>query len=68
LINDTGGGLIFPEGDIGALAESIERLLNNPDEREALAQRGRQRVLEKYTWGRIAQRLADVLLEIGGRA
>jgi len=67
LINDTGGGIIFPEGDIGALAESIERLLNNPDEREVLARRGRQRVLEKYTWGHIAQKLADILLEIGGR-
>jgi len=67
LINDTGGGLIFPEGDVKALAENIERLLNNPVERELLAQRGRQQVLEKYTWGRIAQRVTDVLLEIGGR-
>ncbi len=68
LINDTGGGVIFPEGDIEALAESIEELLSNPGQREALAQRGRQAVLEKYTWRRVAQRLADVLLEIGGRA
>jgi len=68
LINDTGGGIIFPERDIEALAESIERLLSNPGQREALAQQGRQRVLEKYTWRRVAQRLADVLLEIGGKA
>jgi len=68
LINDTGGGLIFPEGDIEALAQTMDELLSNPGQREALAQRGRQRVLEKYTWSRIAQRVADVLLEIGGRA
>jgi len=68
LINDIGGGVIFPEGDIEALAESIDELLSNPGQREALGQRGRQGVLEKYTWRRVAQRLADVLLEIGGGA
>ncbi len=68
LINDTGGGIIFPEGDIEALAENIEQLLSNPGQREVLAKRGRQRVLEKYTWSRVAQRLADVLLEVGGRS
>ena len=68
LINDTGGGVIFPEGDIEAFAESLEQLLSNPGQRETLGQQGRQRVLEKYTWGRVAQRLAGALLEIGGRA
>jgi len=68
LINDTGGGLIFPEGDIEELADCIERLLNNPGQREALAQQGRQQVLEKYTWRRVAQILGDVLFEVAGSA
>jgi len=68
LIRDTGGGLIFPEGDIEQLAGCIGQLLDNPDLRQTLAERGRQQVLEKYTWRRVAQRLGDVLFDVGGRS
>ena len=39
-----GGGLVFPEGDIGALAERLRRLREQPVLRRELATRGRAAV------------------------
>jgi len=47
-------GLVFPEGDAAALREALRRLMASPDERVALAARGRERVLAHYTHARIA--------------
>ncbi len=41
LIGLTGGGVIFPEGDAGALASALEDLRARPEERERLARAGR---------------------------
>ncbi len=48
-------GLIVPEGDAQALAQAISRLRDHPEERIALAQKGRARVLANYTNEKIAQ-------------
>ncbi len=48
-------GLIVPEGDAGALAAAIERLLSEPDLRRNLSQIGKQRVDEHYSWDRVAE-------------
>ncbi|GAI94378.1 unnamed protein product, partial [marine sediment metagenome] len=64
LIEDTGGGLIFPEGDIGRLAECIQQLLSDPMEARELGRRGRERVLEKYTWEQTARQLREVFLQV----
>jgi len=64
LIEDTGGGLIFREGDPTDLAEKIQQLVENPGEAQALAQQGRQRVLEKYTWSQTARQLHQVLQQV----
>jgi glycosyltransferase involved in cell wall biosynthesis len=42
-------GLIFPEGDVEALASQLQRLHDDPQFRAELAARGRQRALEKYS-------------------
>ena len=51
-------GLVVPEGDVGALAEALRRLVSTPGLRTDLASRGRGRVLADYTNGIIARRLA----------
>ncbi len=47
-------GLIVPRGDERALAEAIERLLQNPAEREALGIAAQKRAQELFCWTRHA--------------
>jgi len=53
LIGDA--GLIFPEGDAGALRDCLARLLADADLQRELAARGRARVQAHYTQTRIAE-------------
>ena len=53
-------GLIFPEGDVGALRERMVRLMGNPELRAELSRRGRERVLSHFTQARIAAQTVDV--------
>jgi glycosyltransferase involved in cell wall biosynthesis len=53
-------GLIFPEGDVPALAAAIERLAANPALCAELGRRGRARVLANYTQAALARKYYDV--------
>ncbi|HVO71736.1 MAG TPA: glycosyltransferase, partial [Aggregatilineaceae bacterium] len=53
-------GLVFPEGDTGALADRLLQVLRSLDLRHDLAARGRQRVLERYTQAQVAAQTVDV--------
>ena len=52
LIGDA--GIVFPEGNESALRSALGRLMSEPELRNELGQRGRSRVLERYTQKRIA--------------
>jgi glycosyltransferase involved in cell wall biosynthesis len=54
------GGLIYPEGDIPALAAALGRLDADPALRADLGRRGRARVLEHYTQAALARRYYEV--------
>ncbi len=43
-------GIVVPAGNSEALAEGIARLLRDPAERARLADAGRRRILEKFSW------------------
>jgi glycosyltransferase involved in cell wall biosynthesis len=60
-------GLVFPEGDVGALREALRRLMASPGERAALAARGRWRILERYTDARIAQATHEIHRQVLGQ-
>lgn len=49
LIGKTGGGLVFPEGDITALAQRLEELRLDPQRRRDLAAVGRQTVEDLFS-------------------
>jgi len=53
-------GLVFPEGDVGALAAAIGRLAADPALRVDLARRGRARVIERYTQAALARQYYNV--------
>jgi len=57
-------GLIFPEGDVEALADAIGRLMRDEDLRRDLAHRGRERVLQHYTHQRIAEETVAIWREL----
>jgi glycosyltransferase involved in cell wall biosynthesis len=53
-------GLIYPEGDVHALAAALRRLADQPGLRLELARRGRERVLARYTQAALARQYYDI--------
>ena len=66
LIEDTGGGLVFREGDAEDMAQKIDALLSDPQAAQAFAERGRARVVEKYSYPRVAETLYATLRRVVG--
>jgi len=48
-------GLVFPEGDVGALRGCLQRLIDEPGLRAKLVRRGRERFLGTYTQEQVAR-------------
>lgn len=57
-------GLVFPEKDSESLAQRLRQLIHNRKLRNNLAQAGRRRVEEKYTWERVAEKIFDLYCQI----
>ena len=60
-------GLVFPERDAQSLADAITKLMDDPVLRQKLSSLGRERVLNCFTWKKIAQQTAEILREVGNR-
>ena len=56
-------GIIVEHSNPKALYQGIKELLNNEEKRSEYGQRGRERVLKKFTWKRAAEELVDVYKE-----
>jgi len=72
IVSSNGGSLPEVVGDAGiivehsnpkALYQGIKELLNNEEKRFEYGQRGRERVLKKFTWKRAAEELVGVYKE-----
>jgi len=50
VVSDGEDGLLVPFGDVPALAQVLNRLLDHPVEQAALGSRGEQKVYRQYTW------------------
>ncbi len=61
VVNTTGGGRTYPEGDIKALAKILDELARDPDQRGALATRGRNVVEKMFSADAVATTLAGVI-------
>jgi glycosyltransferase involved in cell wall biosynthesis len=66
LIGLTEGGLVFPEGDVAALAARLAELRASPELRARLAERGREAVQRLFTVPAATDAL-ERLLEAAGR-
>lgn len=61
-------GLLVDERDERGLRDSLERLIGDPGEAARMGAAGRDEVLERFTWDRVADRLLDAYRELGGVA
>jgi glycosyltransferase involved in cell wall biosynthesis len=61
---DGRSGLLVPPRDSRTLARAIEQLLDRPEQRAAMGEAGRRRVLEHFTWKRAAERTVEVYREV----
>lgn len=62
----TGGGVVVPEGDQGALADALGRLATDEEERRKLGEAGRAAVRERFTPRAVARDLLAFLREAAG--
>lgn len=63
-VADAGAGIITPADGV-ATAEALARLLSDPDLRQRMGRAGREMVLSRYTWPRIAQAAVAAYLRRG---
>ncbi len=68
LVRTSGAGLLVPPGDPEALAEAIGQLLADPTLRAEMGQRGREAILNGYTWDHNAMRVESVLESVMDQA
>lgn len=64
LLRTGGGGVLVPKGDPDALARAIAALLERPEERRRLGAEARRRLVDAYSWPRVAARTADAYREL----
>jgi starch synthase len=53
-------GLVVPPNDPPALGAAVRWMLNNPEARDAMGVRGRQRVLDRFNWHTVVRRCLEV--------
>jgi len=61
LISDTGGGIIFPQGNAEVLSEKMSQIMNNHDLRFQVIEKGERSVRERYSIKAVAQQLYQIL-------
>jgi len=67
VVEDGVTGFLIPPNDARALADRIEWLQRHPEEARRMGERGRARVLERFTWEAVARRCLHVYHRALGR-
>ncbi|MDP8255226.1 MAG: glycosyltransferase family 4 protein [Candidatus Alcyoniella australis] len=70
VLNGAGGpyGLLYPTGDVGALAQRLGGLLADPDSGRSMGERAVAHVAEHYTWQRAARSTLEVYRQALGHS
>jgi glycosyltransferase involved in cell wall biosynthesis len=64
VIEDGWDGLLVRYEDKDELAHAVIRLLENPQMRRELGERGRQKTLRRYTWDIVSDRFREVYVQL----
>jgi len=67
LIEDEVHGLLAPVGDDSAMASALIRLFRDPALRGRLGQAARQRIIDNYSTGQVAERYEALFAEVLGQ-
>jgi glycosyltransferase involved in cell wall biosynthesis len=59
-VEEVGAGLVIPSDTVDALAQAIRELVTNRGAREAMGNRGRSLIAQRFTWLRTGEQLADL--------
>jgi glycosyltransferase involved in cell wall biosynthesis len=59
VVDEGANGLLVPFGDVAALAEAAGQLLDDPELARRLGANGRDKIAAEYSWGVVAERVAD---------
>ncbi len=65
VVRDGVTGRVVAPGDVAAMTAALESFLAAPDAAAAAGARGREDVLERFTWARVAERCLDAYRELG---
>lgn len=65
-IEATGGGVMVPANDAGALARKWKELLENREEIKAMGERGRRVVVEQFSIGKMQERFMTLAKKLVG--
>jgi len=68
VLEDGENALLYPPGDIDALAQAIERLRGDAPLRRRLTAAARHAVLESHTWDAVAQRILELVDDASRRS
>jgi mannosyltransferase len=60
VVEDGVSGVLTPPGDVDALVAALEPLMRDPESATAMGERGRARVLEKFSLAAEANRIAEI--------
>jgi glycosyltransferase involved in cell wall biosynthesis len=60
IIEDGKNGFLIPPNDSKSLKEKITYFLDNPNEAEKMGRYARQKVLENFTWDKVAERCLKI--------
>lgn len=64
LVADGRGGIVCPDRDLAAFTRAVLRLLDAPDLRAQLGGFNRDRVEQRFRWGRAARRVLEIYDEV----
>jgi L-malate glycosyltransferase len=65
LIRKLDGGIVFPEGNVNALAEAMSEIMEHSRQTASFVEYGRKKVLEEYTHSHLARGFYQILQTLG---
>ena len=60
VIQDGHNGLLVKAGDVNMFAETVLRLIDDPEERDRLGQNAREQAVKEYSWEHYTRRLEEI--------
>lgn len=68
VIRDGHNGVLVEPGDVNSFAETMLKLINDPEERLRLGRNAREQAINQYSWEHYTRRLIEIYLNVLGNA